>query len=1129
MNFNKFLQSLFGNKSSKDMKLIQPLVEKVKEAYPEIKALSNDELRARTKQLQQYVQDSANEEKAKIAELKAKIEDTPIDERESIFNAIDKLEKEVLEIYEKALNEVMPVAFSIVKDTARRFAENEETVVTATDFDRELAANPKNDFITIDGDKAIYHNHWTAGGNDLKWEMVHYDVQLFGGTVLHQGKIAEMATGEGKTLVSTLPVFLNALTGNGVHVVTVNDYLAKRDSEWMGPLYMFNGLSVDCIDKHRPNSPERRKAYMADITFGTNNEFGFDYLRDNMAISPADLVQRKHNYAIVDEVDSVLIDDARTPLIISGPIAKGDDQMFEEYQPLVERLVDVQRKLATQYLAEAKQLISEGAANKDQKKIEEGFLALYRSHKALPKNKPLIKYLSEEGIKAGMLKTEEYYMENNNRRMPEAVEPLYFVVDEKLNSCDLTDKGTAWLAGQVNDNELFVLPDITSELSALENEKDLSEQERLDKKDAMLNHYAVQSERVHTLQQLLKAYTMFNKNDEYVVMDGEVKIVDEQTGRIMEGRRWSDGLHQAVEAKEHVKVEAATQTFATITLQNYFRMYHKLAGMTGTASTEAGEFWDIYKLDVVEIPTNRPVLRKDLDDRVYKTNREKYAAVIDEIVEMRNSGRPVLVGTTSVEFSELISKMLNMRKIPHQVLNAKLHKKEADIVAEAGRSTKGMVEITEEDGSKHFEERMLGAVTIATNMAGRGTDIKLTKEVKDAGGLAIIGTERHESRRVDRQLRGRAGRQGDPGSSVFYVSLEDKLMRLFASERIASLMDRLGFKEGDRIENPMISKSIERAQKKVEENNFGIRKHLLEYDDVMNKQRTVIYEKRRHALMGERIGMDITNVIWDRVVNIIETNDYAGCREEFLKILAMECPFSEEDFENVRHDELEERAFQSAMATFKRKTDRIESVAWPIIKEVEENQGAIYERIMVPITDGKRVYNIPCNLKEAYRTEGRDVVKQFERVIMLHIIDDCWKENLRQLDELRHSVQNASYEQKDPLLIFKLESAKLFDSMVNDMNNRIASILTRGQIPETQQQQEVREAAPEERTQRQQYTEQKAEINDPAQQAAANHDTRENIEENHTPLVKDKLPGRNDPCPCGSGKKFKNCHGKGLE
>ena len=756
MNFNKLLQSLFGNKSSKDMKLIQPLVNKVKEAYPEIQKLSNDELRARTKQLQQYVQDSAKEQKEKIAELKAKIEETPIDERESIFNAIDKLEKEVLDIYEKALDEVMPVAFSIVKDTARRFAENEETVVTATEFDRELAANPKNDFITIDGDKAIYHNHWTAGGNDLKWEMVHYDVQLFGGIVLHQGKIAEMATGEGKTLVSTLPVFLNALTGNGVHVVTVNDYLAKRDSEWMGPLYMFNGLSVDCIDKHRPNSPERRKAYMADITFGTNNEFGFDYLRDNMALSPADLVQRKHNYAIVDEVDSVLIDDARTPLIISGPIAKGDDQMFEEYQPLVERLVDVQRKLATQYLAEAKQLISEGQKANDQKKLEEGFLALYRSHKALPKNKPLIKYLSEEGIKAGMLKTEEYYMENNNRRMPEAVEPLYFVVDEKLNSCDLTDKGTEWLANQVNDKELFVLPDITSELSALENEKGLDEQQRLDKKDDLLNHYAVQSERVHTLQQLLKAYTMFNKDDEYVVMDGEVKIVDEQTGRIMEGRRWSDGLHQAVEAKEHVKVEAATQTFATITLQNYFRMYHKLSGMTGTASTEAGEFWDIYKLDVVEIPTNRPILRKDLDDRVYKTAREKYAAVIDEIVEMRNNGRPVLVGTTSVEISELISKMLNMRKIPHQVLNAKLHKKEADIVAEAGRSTMGVVEIVDEDGNKHKEERLLGAVTIATNMAGRGTDIKLTPEVKAAGGLAIIGTERHESRRVDRQLRGRA-------------------------------------------------------------------------------------------------------------------------------------------------------------------------------------------------------------------------------------------------------------------------------------------------------------------------------------------------------------------------------------
>ena len=1124
MNLTKILQSLFGNKSSRDMKLIQPLVEKVKEVYPDIQKLSNDRLRAKTNEIKKYVQDSAKEQKQQIAKLKSKIEDTPIDEREDIFNQIDKLEKEALEIYEKALNEVMPVAFSIVKDTARRFAENEETVVTATDFDRELAGNPTNDFITIDGDKAIYHNHWTAGGNDLKWEMIHYDVQIFGGIALHQGKIAEMATGEGKTLVATLPVFLNALTGNGVHVVTVNDYLAKRDSEWMGPLYMFNGLSVDCIDKHRPNSPERRKAYLADITFGTNNEFGFDYLRDNMAISPADLVQRAHNYAIVDEVDSVLIDDARTPLIISGPVPKGDDQMFEEYQPLVERLVDVQRKLATQFLADARAKITEGQEKKDQKLMDEGFLSLYRSYKCLPKNKPLIKYLSEEGIKAGMLKTEEIYMENNNRRMPEAVEPLYFVVDEKLNSCDLTDKGTEWLANQVQDRDLFVLPDITSQLSALETDAMLDAQNKLDKKDELLNHYAVQSERVHTLQQLLKAYTMFNKDDEYVVMDGEVKIVDEQTGRIMEGRRWSDGLHQAIEAKEHVRVEAATQTFATITLQNYFRMYHKLAGMTGTASTEAGELWDIYKLDVVEIPTNKPIQRNDMDDRVYKTAREKYAAVIDEIVEMRNQGRPCLVGTTSVEISELLSRMLKLRNIPHNVLNAKRHQQEANIVAEAGRSTLGKCTITDENGHTHEEERMLGAVTIATNMAGRGTDIKLTPEVKAAGGLAIIGTERHESRRVDRQLRGRAGRQGDPGSSVFYVSLEDKLMRLFASERIASVMDRLGFKDGERIESPMISKSIERAQKKVEENNFGIRKHLLEYDDVMNKQRTVIYEKRRHALMGERIGMDITNIIWDRVVNAIESNDFEGCKEDFLKVLAMECPFDENEFINGNRQELEERTFQEAMASFKRKTDRIQNLAYPVIKQVEENEGSKFERIMVPITDGRQVFNIPCHLKEAYDSEAKSVVKQFEKVIMLHIIDDCWKENLRQLDELRHSVQNASYEQKDPLLIFKLESVKLFDSMVNDMNNRISSILMRGQIPDMQQ--EIQEAAPEERSQR--YTEQKDSLTDPDQQAAAHQDTRENVQHSHTPYIKEKMPRPNDPCPCGSGKKFKNCHGRGI-
>ena len=1109
MGFTKILQSLFGSKSTRDMKLIQPIVEQVKAVYPTIQALSNDELRAKTKEIQRQVQDSAKAEKEEIAALKATIEDTPIEDREAIFNKIDKIEKHVLDLYEQELDKVLPIAFSIVKETARRFAENEEVEVTATDFDRDLAAT--HDFVHIDGDKAYYHNHWVAGGNDLKWDMVHYDVQLFGGAVLHQGKIAEMATGEGKTLVATLPVFLNALTGNGVHVVTVNDYLAKRDSEWMGPLYMFNGLSVDCIDKHKPNSAERRRAYQADITFGTNNEFGFDYLRDNMAISPGDLVQRAHNYAIVDEVDSVLIDDARTPLIISGPVPKGDDQMFEEYQPLVEKLVSVQRQLATQLLADAKVKINKGREQNDQKTLQEGFLSLYRSHKALPKNKPLIKYLSEEGIKAGMLSTEEEYMANNNRRMPEAIEPLYFVVDEKINSVDLTDKGTDWLAKQVNDKDLFVLPDITSQLSELESRTGLTDEERINEKDELMQHYAVQSERVHTLQQLLKAYTMFNKDDEYVVIDGEVKIVDEQTGRIMEGRRWSDGLHQAVEAKEHVKVEAATQTYATITLQNYFRMYHKLAGMTGTAITEAGEFWDIYKLDVVEIPTNRPVARNDMNDRVYKTAREKYNAVIEEIVAMRESGRPTLVGTTSVEISELLSRMLKMRNIPHNVLNAKLHQREADIVAQAGQSTDGK-----------------GAVTIATNMAGRGTDIKLSPEVRAAGGLAIIGTERHESRRVDRQLRGRSGRQGDPGSSVFYVSLEDKLMRLFASEKIARVMDRLGFEEGERIEHGMISKSIERAQKKVEENNFGIRKRLLEYDDVKNKQRTVIYEKRRHALMGERIGMDIANLIWDRVSTFIERDDYTGCKEHFLKVLAMECPFTELEFNTVKKEELEERSYQKAIESFNTKMERIRERANPVIKRVYEEQGQIYERIIVPITDGKqpRPYPIPCNLKEAYETECKSVVKQFEKVISLHIIDDCWKENLRQLDELEHSVRNASYEQKDPLQIFKSESVKLWDDMIDEMNNRIASILTRGQIAIQEQ---VQEAAPEQHSQRYQESKEGSDLTDENQKAAAAQDTRESARQQvRQPIVKDKLPGRNEPCPCGSGKKFKNCHGRGL-
>ena len=1099
MNIINVLSKIFGNKATRDMKEILPYVEQIKAAYIDIDKLDNDSLRAKTRELQQQVQHCADDIKEEIQTIKDKIETLPIEDREVLFNKIDKLEKDVLDRMEQELNKVMPEALAIMKSTARRFAEGKDVVVSATDFDRELAAT--HDFVDIDGDKALYHNHWTAGGNDTTWNMVHYDVQLFGGVVLHQGKIAEMATGEGKTLVATLPVFLNALTGNGVHVVTVNDYLAKRDSEWMGPLYMFHGLSVDCIDKHRPNSEARRRAYRADITFGTNNEFGFDYLRDNMAVSPKDLVQRAHNYAIVDEVDSVLIDDARTPLIISGPVPKGDDQMFEEYQPLIERLYEVQRKLATNYLSEAKQLIQ----SDDKEKQQQGFLELFRSHKALPKNKALIKYLSEPGIKTGLLHTEEIYMENNNKRMPEATSPLYFVVDEKLKSVDLTDKGNEWLAKQVSNPSLFILPDITTELSLLESDKSLTEEERLEKKDAFLQEYAVKSERVHTILQLLKAYTMFNRDDEYVVIDGEVKIVDEQTGRIMEGRRWSDGLHQAVEAKEHVKVEAATQTFATITLQNYFRMYHKLAGMTGTAITEAGEFWNIYKLDVVEIPTNRPVMRKDLNDRVYKTKREKYNAVIDEIENMVKAGRPVLVGTTSVEISETLSRMLQMRKIPHNVLNAKLHQKEADIVAKAGQSS---------------------TVTIATNMAGRGTDIKLSPEVKEAGGLAIIGTERHESRRVDRQLRGRSGRQGDPGSSVFFVSLEDNLMRLFASERIAKVMDRFGVKDGEVIESPIINKSIERAQKKVEENNFGIRKHLLEYDDVMNKQRTVIYEKRRHALMGERIGMDISNMIWDRCVDIIDKHDWQGCREEFLKIMAMEPPFTEAEFMGeVKHEDLHERAFAAAMEGFKRRTDRMAEVAMPVIREVYEKEGAVYENIAVPITDGKRVYNITCNLKECVETECKSMVKAFEKSILLHIIDDEWKENLRELDDLKHSVQNASYEQKDPLVIFKLESVQLFDQMIGKIYNRTTSILMRAQIPMPDPS-EVREAAPEPRQPRQQYQESRSDLADPAQRAAAAQDTRER--QKPQPYVADKMPQRNDPCPCGSGKKFKNCHGRGL-
>ena len=1104
MGFNEFMTKLFGNKSQRDLKEITPYVDKIKAVYPSIQKLSNDELRAKTDEIKQRIQDYVADERKQVEDLRKGIDDKELEEREAIWAEVDKIEKAITDKMEVVLEESLPEVFSIMKETARRFTENEEVVVTATDFDRDLAT--KHDFVRIEGDKAIFLNHWKAGGNEITWDMVHYDVQLFGGVVLHKGKIAEMATGEGKTLVATLPVFLNALTRNGVHVVTVNDYLSKRDSEWMGPLYMFHGLSVDCIDKHQPNSDARRAAYNADITFGTNNEFGFDYLRDNMAISPNDLVQRKHNYAIVDEVDSVLIDDARTPLIISGPIPRGEEQLFEQFRPNVEVVVNAQKDLCSKLLIEAKKKM----ASSDPKEVEEGSIQLYRSFKGYPRNKALIKFLSEQGIKAQMLKTEEYFMSENMRHMHEATDELYFVIDEKNNSIELSDKGIDLLTGRSDDPTFFVLPDITSELSQLENFKG-TEEEKQAKKDEILANYSVKSERVHTINQLLKAYTLFEKDDEYVVMDNKVMIVDEQTGRIMDGRRYSDGLHQAIEAKEGVKVEAATQTFATITLQNYFRMYHKLSGMTGTAETEAGEFWDIYKLDVVVIPTNRPIARNDMNDRIYKTKREKYAAVIEEISALVEAGRPVLVGTTSVEISELLSRMLTLRKIKHNVLNAKLHQKEAEIVALAGQS---------------------GTVTIATNMAGRGTDIKLSAEVKAAGGLAIIGTERHESRRVDRQLRGRAGRQGDPGSSVFFVSLEDDLMRLFSSDRIASVMDKLGFQEGEMIEHKMISNSIERAQKKVEENNFGIRKRLLEYDDVMNKQRTVVYTKRRHALMGERIGMDIVNMIWDRCANAIENNDYEGCQMELLQTLAMETPFTEEEFRNEKKDTLAEKTFNIAMENFKRKTERLAQIANPVIKQVYENQGHMYENILIPITDGKRMYNISCNLKAAYESESKEVVKAFEKSILLHVIDEAWKENLRELDELKHSVQNASYEQKDPLLIYKLESVTLFDAMVNKINNQTISILMRGQIPvqeapaDEQQPRrvEVRQAAPEQRQDMSKYREQKQDLSDPNQQAAASQDTRE--QQKREPIRAEKTVGRNDPCPCGSGKKYKNCHGQ---
>ena len=1105
MGFIDFISKIFGNKSQRDMKAIQPYLDSIKAVYPQIDALSDDELRARTQVLMQQVADSVAGEKSRIAELKQQVETLEIEKREKVYQEVDKLEKEIKEQYARILNDILPEVFAIVKSTARRFAQNQTIEVTATQFDRDLAAKG-HDFIHIDGDKAIYQNHWKAGGNEVTWDMVHYDVQLIGGVVLHQGKIAEMATGEGKTLVATLPVFLNAMTHEGVHVVTVNDYLAKRDSEWMGPLYMFHGLSVDCIDKYQPNSDERRRAYAADITFGTNNEFGFDYLRDNMAVSPVDLVQRSHNYAIVDEVDSVLIDDARTPLIISGPIPRGEDQYYDEYKHRVELLVRTQSQLTTKLLAEAKQKM----ASDDKAVAEEGELALFRAYKGMPKSKALIKFLSEPGNKVRLQKTEEFYMQENNKNMHIATDELYFVIDEKFKQIDLTDKGIDALTGQTDDPQFFVLPDVGSEIAELE-KLGLSAEEKQQKKDEILENYAIKSERVHTVNQLLKAYTLFEKDVDYIIDDGQVKIVDEQTGRVMEGRRWSDGLHQAVEAKENVKVEGATQTFATITLQNYFRMYNKLAGMTGTAETEAGEFWNIYKLDVVVIPTNKPVARIDLNDRIYRTKREKYNAVIDEIVRLVGEGRPVLVGTTSVEISELLSRMLTIRKIPHNVLNAKLHQREAEVVAQAGRK---------------------GVVTIATNMAGRGTDIKLTPEVRDAGGLAIIGTERHESRRVDRQLRGRAGRQGDPGTSVFYVSLEDDLMRMFGSDRIAGLMDKMGFQEGEMIEHSMISNSIERAQKKVEENNFGIRKRLLEYDDVMNQQRNVTYAKRHHALMGERLGVDITNMIYDTAEAMIaewrDSLDYEGFSNDVLQVFAMQPPFDEATFREARQQTLVDQLSEAALDTFKRKMDKLAQVTLPVIKNVYENKGQMYENILVPITDGRRVYNVAVNLKRAYETESREVIKEFEKRTLLFVIDDEWKEHLRRLDDLKQSAQNASYEQKDPLLIYKIESFNLFEQMLTSFNRRAIAILLRGQI-NIAEGQEVSRAQQQQRQDMSRYRAQKDQVAraQQAQQQAAGRDTREQQRTEPIRRTEPKI-GRNDPCPCGSGKKYKNCHGANI-
>lgn len=1128
--FKDLLAGIFGNKSQNDLKQIYPIVDQIKSTYETIDQLSHDELRAHTARMRQDLRDHVAEEQSQIAELKAKVDSAELSEREALWEQIDVLEEKVKDKLEDKLNEILPEAFAVMKSTARRFAENSEIVVTATQYDRDLSV--EHDFVTIDGDKAIYKNEWEAGGNLTKWDMVHYDVQLIGGIVLHQGKIAEMATGEGKTLVATLPVFLNALSGNGVHVVTVNDYLSKRDEEWMGPLYQFHGLTVDCIDKHEPNSMERKRAYDCDITFGTNNEFGFDYLRDNMARRPEDMVQRVHNYAIVDEVDSVLIDDARTPLIISGPVESKGDQMFEEFREDVESVVNAQRTLCTRLLNEAKKKI----ASDDPKEVDEGYLLLFRSYKGLPKYKPLIKFLSTEGVKKRLLDTEGFYMQDNNREMHVVTDPLYFVVDEKNNQIELTDKGFDLLSQKNEDPAFFVLPDIAAQMSELEN-KEMSEEEKAGTKDELLTNYSVKSERVHTVQQLLKAYTLFDRDDQYVVIDNQVMIVDEQTGRIMNGRRYSDGLHQAIEAKEHVQVQQASQTKATITLQNYFRMYHKLAGMTGTAETEAKEFWDIYKLDVVVIPTNRPVIRKDENDRIYKTAKAKYNAVIDEIQAITEAGRPVLVGTTSVEISELLSRMLDLRHIQHNVLNAKLFQKEADIVAQAGQSS---------------------TVTIATNMAGRGTDIKLSPEVKEAGGLAIIGTERHESRRVDRQLRGRAGRQGDPGSSVFFVSLEDKLMRLFGSDRMAKVLSTMGLKDDDMLVSKQLSNTVENAQKKVEENNYGIRKHLLEYDDVKNAQRKVIYTRRRHALMGERIGLDVMNTLEQSAIYL--ATKYAGgsfddFRTEVYKVFAIECPVSETEFKGLEANDIAARLMDEASATLKRRMDRMAEQADPALQAFYKEHGSQVEQIYVPVTDGRLMYNVVTNLKEAVESNSQSISKSFMKTILLYTIDEAWERHLLAMDELQNAVRTASYENKDPLVIFKVEAYDLFKRMIDDLNVKITEIIMRGHINiATPEEQEARRQAQAARAaamaraaaaqqqvrigehhddpranDRSRYREQKDDYQQQAEQRTeAGRAASEAAQANNTPYRAAKKVGRNDPCPCGSGKKFKNCHGLNL-